>query len=556
MKTATSTGNSKTATGRRVNRAIAALAVTLMGITGAVVTAGPAQAVADVLWGTITDAQTGLGVENVTVEIYDAVHSSAESTLTDNTGNYSFASVSFGGDYTIHIRTHTVAGNFAEIYYPGTPFFSQATTTYLNDGANVNKDFVLSRSGSISGNVTFTGPTHQIYVNAYRYNSAATSWEDVGNGTSDGSTPWTISGLLPGYYKIYYTDVDGSPSYASMFYPGVIRQSDAELINVVAGSTRSNVNAQFTADSPSNVVRLAGQDRFKTSARIAQEYSSADVVFVANGLGYPDALSAGPAAALLGGPLLLVQQNSIPAEIREQIVRLQPTTIYVVGGTGVVSTAVVNALLPLATSVVRISGANRYETSQNVVETIWTTSAQLFLADGRNFPDALSAAAASQSVATGHTPVMLVNGGLSAAPANFTDTFTALGTERVNLVGGTGVLTEGIATSIQAMPGVGPTPRYFGANRYLTSVSVNQGFFSSANSVYLAVGTGYADALAGAALAGLEQVPLYLVPGNCIPQDVLDAIDTLGATRIVLLGGTGVLSPAVEALTSCTPTTY
>lgn len=550
VTTPETTGRPKRALTHRI---VAILAASLMGITGAVVSAGPAQAVVDALWGNITDAQTGLGIENVTVEIYDAVHSSAESTLTDSTGHYSFASVSYGGDYTIRIRTHTVAANYAEIYYPSTPFFSQAVKTYLNDGTNVNKDFALSRSGSISGNVTFTGPTHQIYVNAYRYNSTATSWEDVGNGTSDGSTPWTIPGLLPGYYKMYYTDVDSSPSYASMFYPGVIRQDDAELITVVAGSTRSNVNAQFTADSPSNVVRLAGEDRFKTSARIAQEYSSADVVFVANGLGYPDALSATPAAAKLNAPLLLTQKNSIPADVRAAIVRLQPTTIYVVGGTGVVSSAVFDELATLASEVHRLAGADRFATSRKVVETIWSSAQQVFLADGRNFPDALSAAAAAQSAVVVDAPVLLIHGGLSAAPASYADTFALLGTERVNLMGGPAVLSEGIATSVQAMPGVGPTPRYFGADRYATSVAVNRAFFPFANSVYIAVGTGYADALAGAARAGGESVPLYLVPRTCIPQDVLDDIDDLGATRIVLLGGTGVLSPAVESLTSCSP---
>ena len=84
----------------------------------------------------------------------------------------------------------------------------------------------------------------------------------------------------------------------------------------------------------------------------------------------------------------------------------------------------------------------------------------------------------------------------------------------------------------------------------MSLVAINE-LFKTSDTVYLAAGTGYADALAGAALAGVNDAPLFTVPGNCVPQAVLDAIDDLGATNIVLLGGIGTLSPAVGELTPC-----
>ncbi|MFD4422160.1 cell wall-binding repeat-containing protein [Agromyces sp. NPDC058484] len=53
--------------------------------------------------------------------------------------------------------------------------------------------------------------------------------------------------------------------------------------------------------------------------------------------------------------------------------------------------------------------------------------------------------------------------------------------------------------------------RYAGADRYSTGVEINQAAFPSASTVYLAVGTGFADALAGGALAGATNSPLFLV---------------------------------------------
>lgn len=114
------------------------------------------------------------------------------------------------------------------------------------------------------------------------------------------------------------------------------------------------------------------------------------------------------------------------------------------------------------------------------------------------------------------------------------------------------MVSSGIETAASNLDGI-ETHRYFGANRYETSFQINNEFFGSTNSAFLAVGTGYADALAGAALAGVQDGPLYIIPGNCIPQEVLDNIDSLDTSRIFLLGGTGVLSTAVENLTSCSP---
>jgi putative cell wall-binding protein len=93
--------------------------------------------------------------------------------------------------------------------------------------------------------------------------------------------------------------------------------------------------------------------------------------------------------------------------------------------------------------------------------------------------------------------------------------------------------------------------RYAGADRYATAVAINADEFTSASTVYLATGTGFADALAGAALAGSQGAPLFVSQPTCIPQAVADAIESLGATSVVLLGGTGVLTAAVENGTLC-----
>jgi hypothetical protein len=98
----------------------------------------------------------------------------------------------------------------------------------------------------------------------------------------------------------------------------------------------------------------------------ANAASQTPVVYVATGENFPDALGAAAAAAVQGGPVLLVQKDSIPAVTAAELSRLAPDVIYVSGGTAVVSDTVFNALKGYAPTVTRVAGANRYATAVEV----------------------------------------------------------------------------------------------------------------------------------------------------------------------------------------------
>jgi putative cell wall-binding protein len=96
--------------------------------------------------------------------------------------------------------------------------------------------------------------------------------------------------------------------------------------------------------------------------------------------------------------------------------------------------------------------------------------------------------------------------------------------------------------------------RVSGANRYDTSVAASKNAPRSAtvetagvvsHRVYIAVGTNFPDALAGAGVAGIRHAPVLLVQQNSIPQAVIDEIKRLNPREIVILGGTAVVSSAV-----------
>lgn len=321
--------------------------------------------------------------------------------------------------------------------------------------------------------------------------------------------------------------------------------------NTWFGSSTTTVPPSVTS-----VTRDAGSDRFATSVAVSQAgfAPGVPVVYIANGLNYPDALAAGPAAAKQGGPLLLVEPHSIPATVLTELKRLQPQKIVVVGGTPSVDNTVFSklaALVPAASpaNITRIGGADRYATSRDLVSFAFGTSApKAFIATGLNFADALAASAAA---GTEGAPIILVDGKSSAPDAATTSLLGTLGTTKLVFVGSTPSISASMATGLSNLPGITSTVRYGGTDRYATSYLLNEGEFTAATSVYLATGTNYPDALAGAALAGAQHAPLYIVHPTCIPSHVLSDFLTLAPTSMVMLGGLPSLSAAVGNFVGC-----
>ena len=114
------------------------------------------------------------------------------------------------------------------------------------------------------------------------------------------------------------------------------------LIFGSAGVVSDAIAAELDGYTGGRVVRLAGANRYDTAVAISSgSFISADVVYVATGLNFPDALAAGPVAGLTAGPLLLVPGTSVPASVQAELSRLDPDRVVVLGSAGVVSDSVI-----------------------------------------------------------------------------------------------------------------------------------------------------------------------------------------------------------------------
>lgn len=312
------------------------------------------------------------------------------------------------------------------------------------------------------------------------------------------------------------------------------------------GTATPSVATPPTARAGGTVDRLAGVDRFATAAAVsaASFRPGVPVAYVAIGGNFPDALAAGAAAVRRGGPVLLVTSSNIPAPTAAELARLKPAAIKVVGGPAIIRDDVIASLRSFATTrnVSRIHGATRYATAAQISRDTFAPGVSVaYVATGTNFPDALAGVAAAGS---GGGPVLLVKP--NELPGETAAELARLDPGRIVVLGGTSVVSDGVAAALRPYATTGRVDRMSGANRYATAVDVSSSTFTRSTVAFVATGANFPDALGGGPVAGSVPGPLLLVPGSSVPADVAAELRRLGPSRIVILGGTSVVSRTVE----------
>ena len=142
-------------------------------------------------------------------------------------------------------------------------------------------------------------------------------------------------------------------------------------------------------------------------------------------------------------------------------------------------------------------------------------------------------------------PVLLVAPTGAINPATATE-LTRLHPGRIIVLGGTGVVSDAVKTALGTYTS-GTVTRLSGTSRFDTAAAISAHTFSPGVGVaYIATAYNFPDALAGAAAAGTVQGPVLLVaPTGAINPATATELTRLHPGRIIVLGGTGVVSDAV-----------
>lgn len=197
----------------------------------------------------------------------------------------------------------------------------------------------------------------------------------------------------------------------------------------------------------------------------------------------------------------------------------------------------------LSSLVERISGSDRYLTAVQASQRGWASSDWVIVANGENFPDALAGAALAGAY---DCPLLLTEA--SNLNDHTKNEIKRLNASNCFILGGTGVVSSGVATEMKSQTSVGNVTRLGGADRYETAALIARQVKSKVGSRQTAIvvtGEDFPDALAASSFSSNMKFPILLVSENLLPAPTADVIHDIGVTSTIVVGGPSAVSDSV-----------
>lgn len=289
------------------------------------------------------------------------------------------------------------------------------------------------------------------------------------------------------------------------------RFGSASAGSVLLTSTTGLRRDFFRVSAPGSTapVRLGGEDRLDTALAVADHQLPAsgrvDALVLVGWDAFADAIPGAILARQRAGALLMTRYYRLDPRVSRFLTDhvVPHGTVYLLGGTGVLGPGVQKAVTDLGLTAVRLGGQTRFDTAVTVAKTLAAPDgacSSVAVADGTNFPDALSAAALD-------APIVYTAG--STVPAATAAYLRAAQPCRLDAVGGpaAGALARSTFAAKVSRSFVG-TDRYATSAKVLGSLSVQYldpftgpeytDASESGLTISVAAGTNFPDALVGA----------------------------------------------------------
>ena len=329
-------------------------------------------------------------------------------------------------------------------------------------------------------------------------------------------------------------------------------EGEGEPLDDPSDPPPSDYEASGYAAHPSPSVSLSGRSWPKPNinrVKAAQRFSgavktsklgwkdSARAVVITSGGAPQAALAASSLAGAVNGPLLLTNRSRLRQGVADEIKRLNPTTIYLVGPLG---NKVANRAADLAPKVEQINGRNRYWTSFRVAEAAVEHGAggTVIVANGNNWRHGLGVAALA---AGKQWPVLLTPpAGAADRLANWVE---RLDQNRVLVVGNRDVVARSVVADLDNVV------RVAGPNIAATAVTVarrgqNAGLDGRA---VVVDGRHWADAATAGVFAGRRRSGVVLTTrGRQLSQPAVGFFLDRTPDKITIVQGASNLAPVAN----------
>ena len=307
--------------------------------------------------------------------------------------------------------------------------------------------------------------------------------------------------------------------------------------------------ATYMEKTAAPITKLIGDDRAQTSVKISQEgwKDKAKKVILVSGDSISDGVTATPLATTYDAPILLVSKNSISKSVQDELVRLNPEEVIVIGGTSVVSDNIIKDLKNLIsnTKVNRIAGQTRFETSLKIAQEIDKEHniEKIYIANGyKGEVDALTIAAKA-----GQEKQPIILSEKTEIPTNTYSWLKNQDLQTAYFIGGMDVLDTNVIHKIAEITPKHETDpensvyknRVSGNDRHQTNANVIKRFYTNEEleAVLVAKSNVLADALAAGPLAAKYNSPILITPTTSVSSYHEDILKEKTSNKVYQIGG-------------------
>lgn len=282
-----------------------------------------------------------------------------------------------------------------------------------------------------------------------------------------------------------------------------------------SGGGTSKPEEEKPEDYNVQLFSMSGKDRYETSTKISKTgwTSGAKNVVIVNGneKNMVDGLSATPFATIKDAPLLLSNGKTLPASTISELKRLNPTNVYVIGGTASMPESVVSSIKSnTKATVTRIGGSTRYETSLEIAKQIdkIVDVNKVYISSGTGEVDALSIASVAGRE---KAPILLTN--VNSIDNKTYDFIRSESIKDAYFIGGDKKISNSVINQVDKVVSADVSKnRVAGRNRKDTNAAIIKKFYtgSKLNGVVVSKDDVIIDALTVGSFAAKNDMPVII----------------------------------------------
>ena len=318
-------------------------------------------------------------------------------------------------------------------------------------------------------------------------------------------------------------------------------------------TVESKLNNEYSK-SGSNLKYLFGSNRFKTAVKVSQEGwpSGSDNVVIVNSKDTIMGIIATPLATTYNAPILMTEGNKLIGDIGNELKRLNPKNIYLIGDRSLISKHVSDSIKSkTGANIVRIFGKYPGEISAAVARNIAKVKkvdTAYIVSNENGVADALTIASKAGET---KNPVIV-------ASKNYVnqDAYNFLNDNVYNAyyIGGTSSISGSLVKKIDSIvKNAGESNRIYGSTRHSTNVNVVNRFYKDTELPAVVItksdNVGLIDTVSAGPLAAGLKAPIVITEKNILPDVTGKLLDSRKTANIYQVGG-GISSSVTNSILS------